>query len=41
MRDVLVVIAKSVFWVLVVLAIVLAIAGIIQSFIWTGLIPEM
>ena len=41
MRDVLVVIAKSVFWVLVVLAIVLAIAGIIQSFIWTGFIPEM
>jgi cytochrome b subunit of formate dehydrogenase len=40
-RDALVVIAKSVFWVLVVLGVVLAIVGIIQRFIWTGLIPGM
>ena len=41
MRDVLVVIAKSVFWVLVVLGVVLAIVGIIQSFLLDGLIPGM
>jgi hypothetical protein len=40
-RDVLAVIARSAFWVLVVLGVVLAIVGIIQSFILDGLIPGM
>jgi hypothetical protein len=40
-RDVLVVIAKSMFWVLVVLGIVLVIAGVIQDYHETGFIPKM
>jgi hypothetical protein len=40
-RDVLVVIVKSVFWVLVVLGVVLAIVVVVQSFFQDGLIPGM
>ena len=41
MRDVLAVIAKSVFWVLVVLVVALAIVVVIQSTLQDGLIPGM
>jgi hypothetical protein len=40
-RGVLVVIAKSVFWVLVVLGVVLAIDVVVQSFLLDGLKPGM
>jgi hypothetical protein len=40
-RDVLAVIAKSAFWVLVVLGVVLAIVVVVQSFLLDGLIPGM